>query len=236
MRTIDLNVKTSCIPKVFELGYEMVGVSVDLHLTDAFNRKKSKKSTGRLEIPDLMIEKDKRILKRLNVFFKNNQHVDELRNPLIRQRFDIVSIVPVGLDVLKYFASDQTAFRPDIICLDTATTDYFPVPVRIIKAAVDRGTTFELNYASSINDELALKAFVRHLKAYSAALNGKNLIISSGSVNWNTIRTPGDVENLIELFAECPMDTEQSIERVLKWSFTRKSTQGQGQVFVPLNQ
>jgi RNase P/RNase MRP subunit p30 len=186
-------------------------------------------------IPDLIIQRCRqtnrkfRLYSRLNVIVHDNQSLHYLKRAEVQQHFDLISLQPATRDILLYLLGSTTV-QHELLVLDPSDSELLPFPSKLMRAAAERGITFELIYSNALRDPFErrnLLAFGRSL-ATNIFKRGQAMIFSSNAVNPLQIRSPYDMMEIGQLFGfneeisrkminENPMD-------VLARSFSRKQT------------
>ncbi|UJR36952.1 hypothetical protein I4U23_029661 [Adineta vaga] len=186
-------------------------------------------------IPDLIIQRCRqtnrqfRLYSRLNVIVHDNQSLHYLKRAEVQQYFDIISLQPASRDILLYLLN-STTIQHELLVLDPSDPELLPFPSKLMRAAAERGITFELIYSNALRDSFErrnLLAFGR-LLAMNIFKRGQSIVLSSNAMNSLQIRSPHDLMEIVQLFGfneeiskkilnETPMN-------VLARSFSRRKT------------
>ncbi|XP_024961660.1 uncharacterized protein LOC112502074 [Cynara cardunculus var. scolymus] len=112
-------------------------------------------------------------------------------NPVLKT-YDIVAVRP-----LKQESFDQACknYEVDIISIDFLE-NRFRLKQPLIKAAIERGVYFEINYSSLVMDAQLRRQMISNVKFLVDWTRGKNLIFSSAAPSVAELRGPYDVANL----------------------------------------
>ncbi|XP_078429779.1 polymerase/histidinol phosphatase-like protein isoform X2 [Wolffia australiana] len=87
----------------------------------------------------------------------------------------------------------------DIISIDFSQKLPFRPKLSLVKAAIERGIYFEINYSPIISDLHSRRQILTDAKILVDWTRGKNLIFSSGASCVNDVRGPYDIINLMSL-------------------------------------
>jgi RNase P/RNase MRP subunit p30 len=185
-------------------------------------------------IPDLIIQRCRqtnrkfRLYSRLNVIVHDNQSLHYLKRAEVQQHFDLISLQPATRDILLYLLS-STTIQHELLVLDPSDPELLPFPSKLMRAAADRGITFELIYNNALRDP-----FERNLLAFGRALalnifkRGQSIVFSSNATNSLQIRSPYDMMEIGQLFGFNEEISKKMINEnpmnVLARSFSRRET------------
>lgn len=250
------NSLSSLIISSFDLGYDRVVLCQTDHLRASssanVSAKKKKRKLNETDetpsasswtcpkpyvarIPDLIMQRCRqmnrrfRLYSRLNVVVHDNQSLHYLKRAEVQQHFDLISLQAATRDVFSYLLSSTTV-QHELLVLDPSDSDFMPFPSKLMRAAAERGITFELLYGNALRDSIErrnLLAFGRSL-ANNVFKRGQAIVFSSNATNPLEIRAPHDMMEIGQLFgyneeyarkmiADNPMD-------VLARSFSRRNT------------
>ena len=108
-------------------------------------------------IPDSIIQRCRqtnrqfRVYSRLNVIVHDNQSLHYLKRAEVQQHFDIISLQPASRDILLYLLNSTTV-QYELLVLNPSDPELLPFPTRLMRAAAERGITFELTYSNALRD------------------------------------------------------------------------------------
>jgi RNase P/RNase MRP subunit p30 len=186
-------------------------------------------------IPDLIIQRCRqtnrkfRLYSRLNVIVHDNQSLHYLKRAEVQQHFDLISLQPATRDILLYLLS-STTIQHELLVLDPSDPELLPFPSKLMRAAADRGITFELIYNNALRDPFErrnLLAFGRAL-ALNIFKRGQSIVFSSNATNSLQIRSPYDMMEIGQLFGFNEEISKKMINEnpmnVLARSFSRRET------------
>ncbi len=186
-------------------------------------------------IPDLIIQRCRqtnrkfRLYSRLNVIVHDNQSLHYLKRAEVQQHFDLISLQPATRDILLYLLS-STTIQHELLVLDPSDPELLPFPSKLMRAAADRGITFELIYNNALRDPFErrnLLAFGRAL-ALNIFKRGQSIVLSSNATNSLQIRSPYDMMEIGQLFGFNEEISKKMINEnpmnVLARSFSRRET------------
>ena len=186
-------------------------------------------------IPDLIIQRCRqtnrkfRLYSRLNVIVHDNQSLHYLKRAEVQQHFDLISLQPATRDILIYLLGSTTV-QYELIVLDSSDSELLPFPSKLMRAAADRGITFELIYSNALRDSFErrnLLAFGRSL-AINIFKRGQAIVFSSNAINPLQIRSPYDMAEIGQLFGFSEEISKKMVNNnpmdVLARSFSRKQT------------
>ncbi|CAF0982389.1 unnamed protein product [Adineta steineri] len=193
-------------------------------------------------IPDLILQRCRqtnrqfRLYSRLNVIVHDNQSLHYLKRAEVQQNFDLISLQPATRDILMYLLN-TTTIQYELIVLDPSDPELLPFPSKLMRAASERGITFELIYSNALRDSFER----RNLLAFGRALatnifkHGQSIIFSSNASNSLQIRSPYDMMEIGQLFGFNEELSKKIINQnpmdVLARSFSRRKTV-QGTVWI----
>lgn len=257
---VDSNTTENSLSKLliscFDLGYDRVVLCQTDNLrgsnTNNNSSKKKKRKLNETEetptasswtcpkpfiarIPDLIIQRCRqnnrkfRLYSRLNVIIHDNQSLHYLKRAEVQQHFDLISLQPSTRDILLYLLNSTTV-QHELLVLDPSDPELLPFPSKLMRAAAERGITFELIYSNALRDSFErrnLLAFGRSL-ATNIFKRGQSIIFSSNATNSLQIRSPYDMMEIGQLFGFNEEITKKMISNnpmdVLARSFSRKKT------------
>lgn len=186
-------------------------------------------------IPDLIIQRCRqsnrkfRLYSRLNVIVHDNQSLHYLKRAEVQQHFDVISLQPATRDILLYLLN-STTIQHELLVLDPSDPELLPFPSKLMRAAADRGISFELIYSNALRDPFErrnLLAFGRSLAA-SIFKRGQAIVFSSNATNPLQIRSPHDMMEIGQLFGYDEEIAKKMVNQnpmdVLARSFSRKNT------------
>jgi len=186
-------------------------------------------------IPDLIIQRCRQtnrkfcLYSRLNVIVHDNQSLHYLKRAEVQQHFDLISLQPATRDILLYLLS-STTIQHELLVLDPSDPELLPFPSKLMRAAADRGITFELIYNNALRDPFErrnLLAFGRAL-ALNIFKRGQSIVFSSNATNSLQIRSPYDMMEIGQLFGFNEEISKKMINEnpmnVLARSFSRRET------------
>lgn len=81
----------------------------------------------------------------------------------------------------------------DIITIPLEEKINFNLKKNLIRAGINRGIFFEINYCEFIKDYTKRNVYISNVLSILEVTKGKNLIISSGSDNFLYHRSPYDI-------------------------------------------
>lgn len=186
-------------------------------------------------IPDLIVQRCRqtnrkfRLYSRLNVIVHDNQSLHYLKRAELQQNFDLISLQPATREIFLYLLNSTTV-QYELIVINSNDPELLPFPSKLMRAAAERGVTFELIYSNSLRDSFErrnLLAFGRSL-ATTIFKHGQSIIFSSNAKTPLQIRSPYDMMEIAQLFGYTEeisrkMVTENPMN-VLSRSFSRKQT------------
>eukprot|EP01080_Neovahlkampfia_damariscottae_P011360 gene11360-4528_t len=132
-----------------------------------------------------------KIYKRLTVKLSKGDTLAKLFTGPFYQQFDILAIEPLKLDNILFIVDKLNI---DLISIPTGFV--LSQVVNKIKEASRRGIQFEIMYGNTINSLPEFQKFGSLLKNYMRFLNSKSLIISNGTTDFSTYKSPQDVINM----------------------------------------
>ena len=196
-------------------------------------------------IPDLILQRCRqtnrkfRLYSRLNVIVHDNQSLHYLKRAEVQQQFDLLSLQALSREIFLYLLS-STTIQHELIVLDPSDADLLPFPSKLMRAAAERGITFELIYSNALRDAIErrnLLAFGRTL-AMNIFKHGQAIVFGSNAIGSLQLRSPYDMMEIGQLFGfneeiSRKIITENPID-VLSRSFNRRKTV-QGTIWLETN-
>ena len=186
-------------------------------------------------IPDLILQRCRqtdrkfRLYSRLNVIVHDNQSLHYLKRAEVQQHFDIISLQPETRDIFLYLLN-LTTVQHELLVLDPNNPELLPFPLKLMRAAAERGITFELCYSNALRNSIErrnLLAFGRSL-ATNIFKRGQSIVFSSNAKNPLQIRSPYDMMEIGHLFGFNQEISKKIINEnpmnVLARSFSRRQT------------
>lgn len=257
---VDASTTESALSKIlitcYDLGYDRVVLcQTDNLRVSTSNNSSSKKKKQKLNeteekptastwicpkpfvarIPDLIIQRCRqsnrkfRLYSRLNVIVHDNQSLHYLKRAEVQQYYDVISLQPPTRDILLYLLN-STTIQHELLVLDPSDPELLPFPSKLMRAAADRGVSFELIYSNALRDPFErrnLLAFGRSL-ATSIFKRGQAIVFSSNATNPLQIRSPHDMMEIGQLFGYNEEISKKMVSAnpmdVLARSFSRKNT------------
>ncbi|XP_070539901.1 ribonuclease P protein subunit p30-like [Ptychodera flava] len=215
------------VKTLIELGYEVVALNQTVTSLD--KKTQIQKPPPPIELDDAVLSplkvkaKNFRQLSRLTIVLKDTQTYRLSSGPV--QSFDIVAIQP---ESEKVFQLACTQLEIDIITLNLAERLPFRVKFHPVKAAIERGIHFEINYAPAVRDSTARRNIISNALSLMSMCKGKNIILSSDAESAMELRGPYDVANLGFLFGMKESQAKDAVSMncrsVLLHADTRRNT------------
>ncbi|XP_015158682.1 uncharacterized protein [Solanum tuberosum] len=134
---------------------------------------------------------------RLTVVVDSSSQASALNsgNPILKS-YDIVAVRPLNQQA---FEQACQVSEVDIIAIDFSDKLPFRLKQSMVKAAIQRGVYFEINYSSLILDAQMRRQTISNAKLLVDWTRGKNLLFSSAAPSVTELRGPCDVANLASL-------------------------------------
>eukprot|EP00877_Chromochloris_zofingiensis_P014611 jgi/Chrzof1/9403/Cz04g01210.t1 len=107
--------------------------------------------------------------------------------------YDTISVAPPNERALQQAC---TALPVDIIQLDLSRRSPYVWKKIPLKSAIDRGIYFEITYGEALTTPPKRKHFFSNAQQLVRALNGKNIIITSGAQSAEELRSPCEVMHM----------------------------------------
>ncbi|XP_030748023.1 ribonuclease P protein subunit p30 [Sitophilus oryzae] len=214
----DLNIHKSCFENEFNesflkilysFGYRTIAISQTIEDTNLEPKSKKKKKGESRDLFDVVpdpLEVDvlKKTASRLGltdftfltrltikVTFQENLH-RILKSPNYK-KYGLVGFVPMTHTAFMFVCSNVEA---DIISFDPENKIPIRLSRKVYSKLVDKGYHFELLYGPAIEDSTKRRNLIQMAHLFHTFGKSRNIIISSGAVQHNLIRSPYDIINL----------------------------------------
>jgi hypothetical protein len=104
-----------------------------------------------------------------------------------------LAIKPTKIEQLPFIVDklniDVIQFDPEFALTQVANK---------LKECCRRGIQFELCYGKSINSKFEYLDLISQLKKFLKVTNGKSLVLSNGTRDFSSYRSPSDIANMFE--------------------------------------
>ncbi|XP_053985337.1 ribonuclease P protein subunit p30 [Hylaeus volcanicus] len=189
--------------KLHELGFKTVAINTNLDESIlGADRKKKKRHDGEPSqsiIPEVVdIENIKRdfhgklkVFNRISFLCSDPAKTHALNHCATLKKYDLYAFVPKTQNALQFAC---TQLNTDIITLKSSSTT-FKLNKKLYEQAVERGIHFEIQYTDLLNIE-SRKLTIHYSHLFHTYGKSKNVILSSGSNDVNSVRNPYDLINL----------------------------------------
>lgn len=104
--------------------------------------------------------------------------------------FDLIGVRPRNEKMFDQSCGDLNV---DIVVVPLEEKLNFNLKKNLIRAAINRGIFFEINYSEFIKDANKRSVFISNVLSIIDVTKGKNLILSSGTDNFLYHRSPYDL-------------------------------------------
>ncbi|XP_076234324.1 ribonuclease P protein subunit Rpp30 [Calliopsis andreniformis] len=192
------------LSKLYELGFKTVAINIDVDESALGTDKKKKKKADEGDsqqnvIPNLInidsmrkdFEGKLKIFNRVTFLCSDPSKTHTVNHCANLKKYDIYAIAPKTQNALQFACTQLNA---DIITLKQHPVT-FKLNKKLYEQAVERGIHFEIQYADLLNVE-SRKLIIHYSHLYHTYGKSKNVILSSGSNDINTIKNPYDLINL----------------------------------------
>ncbi|XP_033119498.1 ribonuclease P protein subunit p30-like isoform X1 [Anneissia japonica] len=192
-------------------GYEIVAVN---HVVADKRSLQNAPAPVELEDADIanLKAQGKRLqqLSRITLVLKDINTFPRMSNNTMIQSYDLLAVQPT---TEKLFLLACTQLEVDIISIDFSQRLTFFMKYHPVRAALDRGIHFEINYAPAIRDTYTRRNIISNAHALATVSKGKNIIISSQADRIMELRSPYDVANLGLLFGLSENQSKDAVSR-----------------------
>ncbi|XP_011147047.1 ribonuclease P protein subunit p30 isoform X2 [Harpegnathos saltator] len=214
----------SILLKLYQMGYRTVALNqiVNENVFDTDKKKKKKGGDENKELPSTVpdpidvsklneeFEGKLCILNRITFVCSDSMKTHTLAHCASLKKYNLYAIVPNSQSMLQFACSQINA---DLITIRPSVSG-IKMNRKLYQQAVERGLSFEIQYADLLQPETRKMAIYYSHLFYSYG-KSRNVIISSGANNINRIRNPYDIINLGPLLG---LNEEKSKEAILKQS------------------
>ena len=153
-----------------------------------------------------------KLLSRITVVIEDQQQVRFIPGETV-QSYDIVSVQPMNE---KLFQQICQTVECDVISFDMTSRMPFYIKHTQVNLAVERGVSFEIQYAPAIRDESLRKHTIINAIELIRVCKGRNVVISSGAEKPIELRGPYDIVNLGLLFGLKPDQAKVAVSKNIR--------------------
>jgi ribonuclease P/MRP protein subunit RPP1 len=166
-----------------------------------------------------------KFLKRLTIELSDTRELFQFTNPNNAiKSYDILAVLPKNEKMFDAACGD---FSVDIITINHEEKINFALKKSLILTAIERNMFFEITYDDFIKNDNRRSTFISNVLLLLDVTKGKNIIISSGSNNFYSHRSPYDILTIFETIFEIDTNLIKSMisencEKVIMKSIQRK--------------
>ncbi|XP_066601333.1 ribonuclease P protein subunit p30 [Prorops nasuta] len=207
----------STLERLYEMGFKTVAINqtFDESIFDTEKKRKKGEATecqrnlpNPFNIDELLTKFDGKlkILNRLTFVFSDPIRTHSMGHAPALKKYNLYAVAPKSQAAIQFACSQINA---DIISINPNSTG-LKLNRKLYMQAVERGLHFEIQYCNILNPETRKNAiYFSHL--FYTYGKSKNIIVSSGASNANTIRSPYDIVNLCQILGLNEVNAKGSI-------------------------
>ncbi|XP_065206409.1 ribonuclease P protein subunit p30 [Planococcus citri] len=203
------NADNRLIQRVIEYGYKAIALNwtVDVSKTDGKLPSKKKKgnednNSNLVILPKELISAQKNLISkysdklkvflRITIVFSKPDQLKQVFSSQQYKSYDITAVLPTT-DVAYQHACGNSSI--DLLSFEIEVTHYRPNR-KLHKQLTDRNGYFEIMYSQALKSSVRRQETITMAQYFHIYGKSKNVIISSGAVNYLELRNPFDVANL----------------------------------------
>ncbi|XP_032662629.1 ribonuclease P protein subunit p30 [Odontomachus brunneus] len=211
------------LSRLYQMGYRTIALNQNVN-ENVFNtdKKKRKRNEENKELPSMMpdpidvsklneeFEGKLCILNRITFICSDSIKTHTLAHCANLKKYNLYAIMPISQAMLQFAC---TQINADLITIRPSVSN-LKLNRKLYQQAVERGLSFEIQYANILEPETRKMAIYYSHLFYTYG-KSKNVIISSGANDINCIRSPYDIINLGSILG---LNEEKSKAAILKQS------------------